>query len=90
MVGTEIGLFVQWVQEPYALKFSEDQIPQLLSAFWLQANLHDNLPSNYEAIAHSYALTLLSSRLMVRLLPLFAVYLLGHIPNFCIFIFVHC
>ncbi|XP_031385287.1 protein SEMI-ROLLED LEAF 2 isoform X2 [Punica granatum] len=50
--------------EPYVLKFSEDQISQLLSAFWLQANLHDNLPSNYEAIAHSYVLTLLSSRLM--------------------------
>ncbi|KAK4748810.1 hypothetical protein SAY87_015396 [Trapa incisa] len=52
------------IQEPYILKFNEDQISQLLSAFWLQANLHDNLPSNYEAIAHSYVITLLSSRLL--------------------------
>lgn len=49
--------------EPYILKFSEDQIGQLLSALWIQANLPDNLPSNFEAIAHSFVLTLLSSRL---------------------------
>ncbi|KAK4769401.1 hypothetical protein SAY86_027551 [Trapa natans] len=48
--------------EPYVLKLNEDQISQLISAFWLQANLHDNVPSNYEAIAHSYAVTLLSLR----------------------------
>lgn len=49
--------------EPYILKVSEDQIAQLLSAFWIQANLPDNLPSNIEAIAHSFSLTLISSRL---------------------------
>ncbi|XP_056168593.1 protein SEMI-ROLLED LEAF 2 isoform X2 [Syzygium oleosum] len=49
--------------EPYILKFSEDQIGQLLSALWIQANVPDNLPSNFEAIAHSFVLTLLSSRL---------------------------
>ncbi|KAK4761476.1 hypothetical protein SAY87_029360 [Trapa incisa] len=50
--------------EPYVLKLNEDQISQLISAFWLQANLHNNVPSNYEAIAHSYVVTLLSSRMM--------------------------
>ncbi|KAF2324020.1 hypothetical protein GH714_006213 [Hevea brasiliensis] len=39
--------------EPCIMKLSEDQIAQLLSAFWIQANLPDNLPSNIEAIAHS-------------------------------------
>ncbi|KAG2278585.1 hypothetical protein Bca52824_061140 [Brassica carinata] len=36
---------------------------QLLSAFWTQATLADNLPSNIEAIAHSLSLVLLSLRL---------------------------
>jgi len=49
--------------EPSILKFSEDQLAQLLSAFWAQANFPDNLPSNIEALAHSYCLTLLSLRL---------------------------
>ncbi|GFS38930.1 uncharacterized protein Acr_00g0060280 [Actinidia rufa] len=49
--------------EPSIMKFSEDQVAQLLSAFWVQANLPDNLPSNIEAIAHSYCLTLISLRL---------------------------
>lgn len=53
-----------WAEaEPSILKFSEDQVAQLLSAFWVQANLPDNLPFNIEAIAHSYCLTLLSLRL---------------------------
>ncbi|KAL7003167.1 hypothetical protein U1Q18_004325, partial [Sarracenia purpurea var. burkii] len=51
------------VAEPSIMKFSEDQISQLLSAFWVQANFPDNLPSNVEAIAHSYCLTLISLRL---------------------------
>lgn len=49
--------------EPCMMKLTEDQIGQLLSSFWIQANLPDNLPSNVEAIAHSFSLTLLSSRL---------------------------
>lgn len=49
--------------EPPVVTLNEDQITQLLSAFFLQANLPDNLPSNIEAIAHSFCLTLLSSRL---------------------------
>ncbi|XP_057960822.1 protein SEMI-ROLLED LEAF 2 isoform X2 [Malania oleifera] len=48
--------------EPYILKFSEDQIAQLLSGLWIQAILPDNLPSNFEAIGHSFTLTLISSR----------------------------
>ncbi|KAG7968375.1 hypothetical protein I3843_08G150900 [Carya illinoinensis] len=49
--------------EPHIMKFSEEQIGQLLSAFWMQASLPDNLPSNIEAIAHSFVLTLISSGL---------------------------
>ncbi|KAF3453185.1 hypothetical protein FNV43_RR03623 [Rhamnella rubrinervis] len=49
--------------EPFVMKLTEDQIAHLLSAFWIQANLPDNLPSNVEAIAHSFILTLISSRL---------------------------
>ncbi|KAJ6791607.1 Uncharacterized protein M6B38_243205 [Iris pallida] len=40
---------------------SEEQTAQLLSSFWMQANQPDNLPSNFEAISHSFSLTLLSS-----------------------------
>lgn len=49
--------------EPHIMKLNEDQIAQLLSAFWIQATLPDNMPSNIEAIAHSFVLTLISSRL---------------------------
>ncbi|TQD69407.1 hypothetical protein C1H46_045060 [Malus baccata] len=49
--------------DPYVMKFNEDQISHLLSAFWIQANLSDNLPSNIEAIAHSFTLVLISSHL---------------------------
>lgn len=48
------------------MKFSEDQIADLLSAFWIQANLPDNLPSNIEAIAHSFILMIVSSHLKVK------------------------
>ncbi|XP_045795084.1 protein SEMI-ROLLED LEAF 2 isoform X1 [Trifolium pratense] len=49
--------------EPYLMKLSEDQMGQLLSAFWIQANLPDNLPSNIEAIAHSFILALIVLRM---------------------------
>ncbi|ESQ32200.1 hypothetical protein EUTSA_v10003593mg [Eutrema salsugineum] len=48
---------------PAMMKFTEDQIGQLLSAFWTQSTLPDILPSNIEAIAHSFSLVLLSLRL---------------------------
>jgi len=47
------------------MKLSEDQMGQLLSAFWIQANLPDNLPSNIEAIAHSFILALIVLRIKV-------------------------
>ncbi|MED6134455.1 hypothetical protein PIB30_037252 [Stylosanthes scabra] len=49
--------------ERYIMELSEDQMAQLLSAFWIQANLPDNLPSKFEAIAHSFMLTLTVLRL---------------------------
>ncbi|XP_027363352.1 uncharacterized protein LOC113870950 isoform X2 [Abrus precatorius] len=49
--------------EPYVMKLSEDQMAHLLSAFWIQANLPDNLPSNIESIAHSFILTLIVLRM---------------------------
>ncbi|KAJ3670201.1 hypothetical protein LUZ60_010525 [Juncus effusus] len=45
------------------IMLTEDQTAQVLSAIWIQANMADNLPFNYEAIAHSFSLTLLASRL---------------------------
>ena len=70
------------------MKFSEDQVAQLLSAFWVQANLPDNQPSNIEAIAHSYCLTLISLRLKVRILLYFlllACFLFVDFIQFCFF-----
>ncbi|KAL7082972.1 hypothetical protein ACP275_14G133400 [Erythranthe tilingii] len=49
--------------EQYFLQCNEDQIAQLLSALWIQVNLPDNLPANIEAMAHSFCLALISSRL---------------------------
>ncbi|KAJ0561277.1 hypothetical protein HanHA300_Chr06g0221091 [Helianthus annuus] len=49
--------------ESSVMKFSEDQITQLLSAFWIQANLPDNTLQNIEALAYSFCLTLISLRL---------------------------
>lgn len=42
---------------------TEDQTTQLLSAFWIQANWVNNKPIDFQAIAHSFGLTLLSSHL---------------------------
>ncbi|XP_062215824.1 protein SEMI-ROLLED LEAF 2 isoform X2 [Phragmites australis] len=50
-------------EETNVAMLTEDQTNQLLSAFWLQAHQTDNTPFNYEAIGHSYSLTVLSSRL---------------------------
>jgi hypothetical protein len=52
-------------QETNIAMLTEDQTNQLLSSFWIQANQTDNTPFNYEAIGHSYSLTVLSSRLKV-------------------------
>ncbi|CAI9103529.1 OLC1v1002029C2 [Oldenlandia corymbosa var. corymbosa] len=47
--------------ETSVLRFDDDQIAQVLTAFWMQANLPDNGPANIEAISHSFCLTLISS-----------------------------
>jgi hypothetical protein len=60
-------LFPQMFQEANVALLTEDQTNQLLSAFWVQANQTDNTPFNYEAIGHSYSLTVLSSRLKVQI-----------------------
>lgn len=61
-------MFHQLLQESNIVKLSEDQMAQLLSAFWVQANLPDNLPANFEALAHSFNLTLVSSHVKVNLI----------------------
>jgi hypothetical protein len=40
---------------------TEDQTTELLSAIWVQAHQADNLPFNFEAIGHTFSLTLLAS-----------------------------
>ncbi|KAF2938899.1 protein SEMI-ROLLED LEAF 2-like isoform X1 [Oryza sativa Japonica Group] len=50
-------------EEANIVMLTEDQKNQLLSAFWVQAIQTDNTPFNYEAIGHSYSLTVISSRL---------------------------
>ncbi|URE13514.1 Cyclin-related protein [Musa troglodytarum] len=44
------------------LRLSRRQIMLLLSSIWAQAMSPENMPDNYEAIAHSYSLALLFSR----------------------------
>ncbi|XP_074564652.1 protein SEMI-ROLLED LEAF 2-like isoform X2 [Curcuma longa] len=44
------------------LRLSSRQITLLLSSFWAQAMFPESTPENYEAIAHSYSLTLLFTR----------------------------
>eukprot|EP01018_Ginkgo_biloba_P022389 Gb_37556 [translate_table: standard] len=43
--------------EMCAMRLSADQAAQLLPALWIQANLPDNMPANFEAIAHPSSLT---------------------------------
>ncbi|URE05211.1 Cyclin-related protein [Musa troglodytarum] len=47
------------------LRLNNRQITLLLSSIWAQALSPENMPDNYEAIAHSYSLTLLFSRAKV-------------------------
>ncbi|PIA51489.1 hypothetical protein AQUCO_01100374v1 [Aquilegia coerulea] len=65
IIDRTAGLTVSADTEPYIIKLSEDQIAQLLSAFWIQASLPDNRPSNFEAISHSFNLTVISSHLRI-------------------------
>ncbi|KAH6824536.1 hypothetical protein C2S53_010350 [Perilla frutescens var. hirtella] len=45
-----------------SLKLKSQQINLLLSSIWVQATSHSNTPANYEAIAHTYSLTVIFSR----------------------------
>ncbi|XP_074311303.1 protein SEMI-ROLLED LEAF 2 isoform X1 [Silene latifolia] len=63
IIDRNCGTNIVYEVEPCVMKLCEDQILQLLSGFWIQANLSDNSPSNFEAIAHSYCLTLISSNM---------------------------
>ncbi|RZS16879.1 hypothetical protein BHM03_00048955, partial [Ensete ventricosum] len=47
------------------LRLNNRQVTLLLSSIWAQALSPENMPDNYEAIAHSYSLTLLFSRAKV-------------------------
>ncbi|XP_071720584.1 protein SEMI-ROLLED LEAF 2 [Rutidosis leptorrhynchoides] len=48
--------------EAVTLRLSSHQISLLLSSIWAQSISPENLPGNYEAIAHTYSLVLLFSR----------------------------
>ncbi|KAF5178819.1 Efr3-like protein [Thalictrum thalictroides] len=65
IIDRTVWLPVSADTEPYIVKLSEDQICHLLSAFWIQAALPDNMPSNFEAISHSFNLTVISSHLRI-------------------------
>ncbi|KAE9590726.1 hypothetical protein Lalb_Chr20g0110701 [Lupinus albus] len=45
-----------------SLRLSRHQITRLLSSIWAQSISPENMPENYEAIAHTYSLVLLFSR----------------------------
>ncbi|XP_012575047.1 protein SEMI-ROLLED LEAF 2-like isoform X2 [Cicer arietinum] len=48
--------------EAMTLRLSSHQINLLLSSIWAQSLSNENMPANYEAIAHTYSLVLLFSR----------------------------
>ncbi|KAK9057715.1 hypothetical protein SSX86_022551 [Deinandra increscens subsp. villosa] len=48
--------------EAVTLRLSSHQISLLLSSIWAQSISSENMPENYEAIAHTYSLVLLFSR----------------------------
>ncbi|KAI4386518.1 hypothetical protein MLD38_004446 [Melastoma candidum] len=48
--------------EPVYLRLSSRQITLLLCSLWAQSISPENMPENYEAIAHTYCLVLLFSR----------------------------
>ncbi|KAJ0972332.1 hypothetical protein J5N97_020291 [Dioscorea zingiberensis] len=49
-------------EKQISLRLSSHQVGLLLSSIWTQATSQENIPANYEAMAHSYNLTLLFSR----------------------------
>lgn len=53
-------------QDSVLLSLSSREIALLLSSLWTQSIRPDNGPENYEAIAHTYSLMLLFSRVKVN------------------------
>jgi protein EFR3 len=53
-------------QDSVLLSLSSREIALLLSSLWAQSIRRDNCPENYEAIAHTYSLMLLFSRVKVN------------------------
>ncbi|KAF5183087.1 Armadillo-type [Thalictrum thalictroides] len=49
--------------DPISLRLSRRQVTLLLSSIWAQSTSPQNTPGNYEAIAHTYSLVLLFSRI---------------------------
>ncbi|PIA48441.1 hypothetical protein AQUCO_01400793v1 [Aquilegia coerulea] len=49
--------------DPISLRLSSRQVTLLLSSIWAQSTSPQNAPGNYEAIAHTYSLVLLFSRI---------------------------
>ncbi|KAI5558157.1 hypothetical protein BDE02_17G020900 [Populus trichocarpa] len=45
-----------------SLRLSSRQISHLLSSLWVQATSAENMPTNFEAMSHTYNITLLSTR----------------------------
>ncbi|KAJ7515837.1 hypothetical protein O6H91_22G030400 [Diphasiastrum complanatum] len=48
--------------EMTAVRLSGHQVALLFSRLWVQASIPDNVPGNFEAMAHTYGLTLMFSR----------------------------
>jgi len=53
-------------QEMTTVRLAGHQVELLFSTLWLEANMADNWPPSYEAIAHTYSLALIFSRPTVR------------------------
>ncbi|CAK9238619.1 unnamed protein product [Sphagnum jensenii] len=49
-------------QEMTTVRLAGHQVELLFSTLWLEANMADNWPPSYEAIAHTYSLALIFSR----------------------------
>lgn len=56
------GALVGIKTELTALRLSSHQVSLLLSSIWVQATSAENTPANFEAMAHTYNIALLSTR----------------------------
>lgn len=53
------------MQEAFVVRLGGHQAVDLFSNIWLEGDFPDNLPHNFEAIAHTYLLTLVFSQAKV-------------------------